>query len=146
MRTLVLVLAVFAAIPIFAQQPRTQLPGSDHSVASNDRSNLVHRLDALARAALERDGIPGLSVVVVQGSDTLLSAGLLVSLWGALMKKSTPHSEIPGRLVRLTQPWLSRRVDDQGSHEWHRQFRDGAFPMRSDPYRRNVPPRSGCRA
>ena len=71
MLALVLVLAVFAASPILAQQ----LPGSDASVASVGRSNLVQRLDTLARAALERDGIPGLSVVVVQGSDTLLSAG-----------------------------------------------------------------------
>jgi CubicO group peptidase (beta-lactamase class C family)/ketosteroid isomerase-like protein len=75
MRTLVLVLAVFAASPALTQQNRTKLSGSNASIPSSDRSTLVRRLDALARAALERDGIPGLSVVVVQSSDTLLSAG-----------------------------------------------------------------------
>jgi CubicO group peptidase (beta-lactamase class C family)/ketosteroid isomerase-like protein len=75
LRTLVLVLALLAPSDIVAQQARTHLSASDATVATIDRWTLVHRLEALSRAALERDGIPGLSVVIVQGSDTLLSAG-----------------------------------------------------------------------
>ena len=60
---------------VFTQESRAQSARSDTTARSGDRSKLVGQLDGLVRGAIERDGIPGLSVVVVQGRDTLLSAG-----------------------------------------------------------------------
>ena len=60
---------------VFTQESPAQSARSDTTARSGDRSKLVGQLDRLVRGAIERDGIPGLSVVVVRGRDTLLSAG-----------------------------------------------------------------------
>ena len=60
---------------LLTQESRAQSAKLDAPASSGDRSKLVGQLDRLIRDAIQRDGIPGLSVVVVQGRDTLLSAG-----------------------------------------------------------------------
>jgi CubicO group peptidase (beta-lactamase class C family) len=68
-------LALLALCPLLVQNPQDKKPPAEPPVY--DRAKLAQRIEEVARAAVEKDGVPGLTIAVAEADDVFFAKG-----WG----------------------------------------------------------------